>query len=80
MISVCGADGRLRPLRFRVEDEKSELHTLYVREIVDTRQTDFTGLEAFRFLCRAEDEGGEHLLELRYDVRAHRWALRRKLY
>lgn len=80
VIALCGADGQLQPLRFRFEDEAHQIHTVQVLEVLDTRTVSYVGIEAFRFLCRAEEEGMGHLFELNYSVRAHRWTIFRKIY
>ena len=33
MISVCGVDGSLTPLRFRLEDEEHQLCTVAIRQV-----------------------------------------------
>lgn len=80
VLSVCAADGRLRPLRFRYEDEAQMLQTIRVDQILSTKKVQYVGAEALIFLCRASLDQREHLFELRYDVREHRWVLQRALY
>lgn len=80
VISLCSADGQMQPLRFRFEDEGHQVHTVNVVEVVDIRTVSYVGIEAFRYLCKAEEDGMRHLFELNYAVRAHRWALLRKIY
>ena len=79
VLSVCGADGQIQPLRFRFEDEAHQMHTIKILEVLDTRQVAYVGIEAFRYLCKSEEEGRSHLFELRYSIRNHRWNLLRKL-
>lgn len=80
MVSFCGADGSVRPIRFQLEDELHALHTYRVEEIVDSREVRYVGTEAVRFLCRVCEEQRAHLMELSYQVRAHRWTLLRVVY
>ena len=80
VISVCGADGQISPLRFRFEDENHALHTVNVLEVVDVRTVAYVGIEAFRYLCKAEEDGMRHLFELNYAIRSHRWNLLRRIY
>ena len=80
MISVCGADGKLEPLRFRFEDADHCLHTARVTRLLDSRAVRYVGVDAFHYICRAELEGREKLFELRYAVPDHRWVLLRELY
>ena len=80
VLSCCSADGQFQPLRFRFEDEEHRLHTVQILEVVDVRNVTYVGIEAFRYLCKAEEDGTRHLYELNYAIRAHRWSLLRKVY
>lgn len=80
VIALCSPDGGMKPLKFRFEDESHQMHTVNILEVVDIRAVTYVGIEAFRYLCKAEQEGMRHLFELNYAVRAHRWALLRKIY
>ena len=71
VLSACGVDGKLEPLRFRFEDSEHRLHTVHITEIVDSRFVEYVGIETFVFLCKA-------LLE--YTVRTHRWTLFQEVY
>ncbi|MBP3313440.1 MAG: hypothetical protein J6K84_02145 [Oscillospiraceae bacterium] len=80
VISLCGADGQIKPLRFRFEDEAHGLHTVNILEVLDVRNVMYVGIEAFRFLCRGAEDGESHVFELNYAVRSHRWSLLKKVY
>jgi hypothetical protein len=80
MLSCCGTDGELRPLRFRFEAQDHTLHTVQITEQVDSRRVEYVGLEAFVYLCRAAIDGKERLFELKYTVRTHRWVLFREVF
>lgn len=80
VLSVCGTDGKLRPIRFRLEDETDALQTVPIQEIVTTREVAYVGAEALVFLCRVRLGGRERLAELRYALRTHRWVLLRLIY
>lgn len=80
MLSLCGADGKMEPIRFRFEDEAHQMHTVKILEILDTRQVAYVGIEAFRYLCKTEEEGRHHVFELCYTVRSHRWNIFRRVY
>lgn len=79
MISVCDAEGQLRPLRFRFEDAAHRLHTVRVSEVVTSKEINYVGLQSYLYVCRALSQGREIVLELRYLVKAHRWVLFRML-
>ena len=79
MISVCAVDGQMRPLRFRLEDRQRQLVVVPVREVVVSRETDFAGTKIYVYVCQVVLENIEHLVELRYLVKTHRWILFRFL-
>ena len=80
VISMCSANGDIRPLRFRMEDEDHQLMRVDIDEIVSCRWVQYVGIEAQIFLCKAVVKGKEALFELRYMIRSHSWCLLRKVY
>lgn len=80
VISVCSAEGKIRPLRLRMEDEQHQLMRVDIDEIVSVKEVQYVGIEAFIFLCRATVREARWLFELRYMVRTHTWSLMRKVY
>ena len=80
VISVCSADGQIRPLRFRVEDEDRQLLRVNIDKIISIKQIQYVGIEAFVFLCSAVVQGRNWLFELKYTIRTHTWCLNRKVY
>lgn len=80
VICVCSANGDIRPLRFRMEDEKHQLLRIDIDEVISFRDIQYVGIEARIFLCRATVEGKRWLFELRYTIRSHNWCLFRKVY
>ena len=80
VISVCSADGQIRPLRLRMEDEAHCLLRVDIDEVISVKPIQFVGIEAQIFLCRATVRGKQWLFELKYTVRTHCWCLLRKVY
>lgn len=80
MISVCGVDGTLTPLRFRMEDEDGALQCVSIRQVVCTKPIQYAGVDALQYLCKAVVAGRERMFELRYTVRTHAWTLFRVVY
>ena len=80
VISICSADGQIRPLRFRMEDEEHQLLRVDIDEIINCRQIQYVGIEAQIFLCKAIVKGKPWLFELKYTIRSHCWCLLRKVY
>jgi len=79
VISVCSADGRIRPLRMRIEDESHQLMRVDIDEVISVKQIQYVGIEAFVFLCRATVDEKRWLFELKYTVRTHTWCLFRRV-
>ena len=80
VISLCSADGQMRPLRFRMEDEYHQLLRVDIDEVISSKDIQYAGIEAKIFLCRALVEEKKWLFELRYTIRTHTWCLLRKVY
>ena len=79
VISVCSADGEIRPLRLRFENQDREKIRVDVEEVVRIQEITYTGVEAHIFLCRGRAEGRELLFELKYAFRSHSWCLLRRI-
>ena len=80
VISVCSANGDIRPLRLRMEDEKHQLLRIDIDEIISVKPIQFVGIEAQIFLCRAMVAGKQWLFELKYTIRTHSWCFFRRVY
>lgn len=80
VICVCSADGEIRPLRLRMEDEAHQLLRVDVEEIVSSKLVQYVGIEAQIFLCRATVQGRKWLFELKYTIRSHSWSMVRMVY
>lgn len=80
VISVCSADGEIRPLRLRMEDAAHQLLRIDIDEIISIRCVQFVGIEAQIFLCKATVAGKQWLFELKYTIRTHSWCFFRRVY
>ena len=80
VISMCSADGQIRPLRLRMETEDHRLMRVDIDEIISSKPIQYVGIEAQLFWCRAMVEGRKWLFELKYTIRTHSWCLTRKVY
>ena len=79
VISVCSADGNIRPLRFRMENEEHQLIRVDIDEVISVKQVQYIGIEAYVFLCRATMQQRRWLFELKYTIRTHMWCLHRSV-
>ena len=80
VISICSADGEIRPLRLRMEDEEHQLLRVDIDEIISTKPIQYVGIEAQIFLCKAMVKGKQWLFELKYTIRTHCWCFYRRVY
>ena len=80
VISMCSANGDIRPLRLRMEDEEHQLLRIDIEEVIGSKEIQYVGIEAHVFLCRATVRGKQWLFELKYTIRSHCWHLQRKVY
>ena len=80
VIAMYSANGDIRPLRFRMENELHNLIRVDIDEIVSVKEIQYAGIEAQIFLCRAQVEEKKWLFELRYTIRSHSWCLLRRVY
>lgn len=80
VICVCSAEGEIRPLRIRLEDERRELIRIDIEEVVSRKEIPYIGAEATIFWCRGVLWGRCCLLELKYSMRCHTWYLLSKLH
>ena len=78
VISMCSANGDIRPLRLRMEDEDHQLLRIDIDEVISSKQVQYVGIEAHVFLCRAKVKGKQWLFELKYTIRSHVWSLFRR--
>ncbi len=79
VICICSANGDIRPLRFRMEDEAHRLLRIDIDEIISSRPVQYVGIEAKIFLCRATVDDKMWIFELKYTIRNHSWCLLRKV-
>jgi len=80
VISMCSANGDIRPLRFRMENEAHQLLRIDIDEVISMKPIQYVGIEAQIFLCKAFVAGKEWLFELKYTIRTHNWCMHRRIY
>lgn len=80
VITLCGADGEVRPLRIRAVEETGETIIGNVRQILDRKESKRICIESILYLCRIEMDGRSVVVELKFHIRSHSWYLTRRLY
>ena len=66
VISVCNADGQIRPLRLQLQDEQHQLLRINIDEVVSVKEITHVGVWDRPWV-----------LELKYLFRSHSWKLQR---
>ncbi len=79
VIAMCSANGDIRPLRLRMEDEAHQLLRIDIDEVISSKKIQYAGIEAQIFLCRATVADRRWLFELKYTIRSHSWSLLRRV-
>lgn len=80
VISMCSAEGEIRPLRLRMMDGEQAMQRIDIEAVVKDWEIPYAGVEAHVFRCRARSAGQELMLELKYTFRSHTWCLLRRIY
>lgn len=80
VICMYSANGDIRPLRLRMEDEEHQLLRIDIDEVISSKQVQYVGIEAYVFLCKATVREKQWLFELKYTIRSHNWSLVRRVY
>lgn len=80
VICICSADGEIRPLRLRMEDEEHRILRIDIDEIVGQKRIQYVGIEAKVFLCKGMVGEKQWLFELKYTIRTHNWCFQRRVY
>ena len=80
VISVCRADGEIRPLRLQLKNAEQMNYRVDIEEVLSVKEIPYVGVEAHVFLCRAKAAGRTITIELKYTFRSHSWCLLRKVY
>lgn len=75
VIAMYGADGNIRPLRLRIEDENRQAFRINIDDVIKTTDIPYVGAEATVFLCRATVGSRSRIFELKYQFRSHSWYL-----
>lgn len=75
VISVCSANGQIRPLRIQLEDENRQLLRINIEKIMDVKDVSHVGVEGQIFRCRAMVWERSWVFDLKYTFRNHTWQL-----
>lgn len=80
VITLCGADGEIRPLRIRAQGGEEADICGNVCDIICSKDIIKAGSEIKIFLCRIRTDERIVIVELKYFARMHSWFLTRQLY
>ena len=75
VICVCNADGEIRPLRLRLEDDAEGWIRVDIDQILRVDRDRRFGSESITFLCGGQVRDRRRLFQIKYAVRSHIWSL-----
>jgi len=79
VIAMHSANGEIRPLRLRIEDENCEPVRVNIDRVIRCKEIRYVGMEARVFLCSGVIGDRKWIFELKYTVRSHCWTLIRSV-
>ncbi|MBN2260369.1 MAG: hypothetical protein JW702_07475 [Clostridiales bacterium] len=74
MIACFNEDGKIRPLKFKVEDSGINV-VIKIDQVIKTTVEKYAGNIMHVFDCRSEIEGEIKLYQLKYEIETNRWIL-----
>lgn len=78
-ISKFSEDGKVIPLRIRLEGDEQQRITANVSEILYSKDSQFAGIKTIDIGCRVDFEDRTQFLLLRYFLEDHRWVIAQSL-
>lgn len=73
VISVCNAEGEIKPLRMQLIDEAGQLLRVHIQRAKRVREITHVGVESVIFQCWACVHGRDLHFQLKYTYRSHTW-------
>ena len=74
MIAYFKKDGKISPIKFRIEEE-DKCQVIKIGKIISTDLEKLCGNKMLVFTCSAVIDGVEKVFELKYDLEGCRWML-----
>lgn len=74
MIAYFKKDGKINPIRFRIEEE-NKCQVIKIEKIISTDMEKLCGNKMWVFTCSAVIGNVEKVFELKYDVEGCSWLL-----
>lgn len=75
MIAEFKRNGEAKPIRFRVENDNSELHVYSIKQIMSKSKEKFEGKVFWKFNVLIENNQVQQLCEIRYYLAEMHWIL-----
>lgn len=74
MIAYFDKDGKVKPLRFRLEEDDANT-VVKINKIITIEMEKYCGNKMLVYTCSAVINGVEKIFEIKYDIEGHRWIL-----
>ena len=75
MISWTEEDGRIHPLRFKIENKEGARSVYKITKIYTSDLEKIAGNKVYKFTCEINLNGYNKICELRYDLESCKWNL-----
>lgn len=75
MISWTEENGKIHPLRFKIENKEGERYVYKIEKIYTSELERIAGNKVYKFTCEITINHINKICELRYDVDTCRWSL-----
>ncbi|MDM8533385.1 hypothetical protein QUF55_01660 [Clostridiaceae bacterium HSG29] len=75
MIAWFNEDGKIKPIRFRLETENGEKEVIKVLKVFSTEKEKIAGNIMFSFKCKSIIQNIEKIYELKYEINSSKWML-----
>lgn len=75
MIAYFKKDGRINPLRFKIENEDGTYIAIKIEKVVDTKLERLCGNNAKVFTCQSNIDGMMKIYEIKFILETSQWML-----
>lgn len=74
MIAYFDKDGKVKPLRFRLEEDDANT-VVKINKIITIDSEKYCGNKMLVYTCSAVINNVEKVFEIKFDIEGHRWIL-----
>jgi len=75
MIAYFKKDGKITPIKFRIEEENGTYKTINIEKVLDTNIERLCGNHARIFTCQSNIDGMMKIYEIKFILETSQWML-----